>query len=246
MNSLLNMRYIMKKFHYASFLFLALFVISCATSKTYLNPKYRGEKINNAFLAMAPVENFALVDENIFAEDLDIKVSVDSVKSIFCKTLTSLLINKSSFSKVYEIKFNEGVEFQERELQFNEDTFKFNIPTKQIKHTAEGEVFLLLVDDVNFVFHRKQQDNYPSRSYTASGADMNDLKYHSLKEYDYYITLNITYCIIDNSSLEVVSYGKLKDQIKYVIPKSVDKILTEEITEIAMGILEKTPFEDNR
>lgn len=224
-------------------LFLLILIISCSSKDVFISPDYKNENLKNAILFISSIDEFKIRHtENIFNESELTLINKKLVTTIN-EQLKSNLYSQSTLSKIDFIDLNGKINFNDKELEFNDDNFfKFKMPVNKLE-TKEPNVFILLIESFSVsIFKKERETSDPAKTYSISNPTPAETKLSPAKLADQYMSCEFKFMIWDNDKQKPVVYGYVNFENKFEENDDIDKMLTKIVENISTHIIKKTPF----
>jgi hypothetical protein len=232
-----------------SFFYLFFFLVSllaCSNPTVFINPDYSDKIINNAILAIIPPGNADVIITEEVSEELSLTKTEDSLIIFLYDVLMVLLKEKSTFNNIYQVELTQDIEYEQKEFGLYNDTLTFSIPKKNLSFGIDEGIYLFVIDNLEFKFDKRERDpTSPGKTFSVSGRSLStkEAKLQLMHNYDYYFSIALKYCIVDNQKMEEVCFGNIETIKQYKFIRGIDETIKEVIVESALKIINNTPFE---
>lgn len=218
--------------------------MSCSPKNTFIVSEYRDTKILDANLFISPITNTSVIqNEEIFAE-IGLNILKEKFISTFSKNFIDNLISNSTFKKIEYLNNNTPLELETQFLDLNEkEVFNIDIPKRPIEFDLSGDIFILLLQELNIYFSKKEiESSKPGRKYSITATSGEEAIFNKLKNHDYLITFQTKYVIYNNTQDKIVSYGFVLTEERYDNSKNVEQLIKIAIHTLVKDLLDGTPF----
>jgi hypothetical protein len=231
------------------FLFLLILpmLISCSSKNYFISPEYRGKVIDGADLVIPTVNEVKFYQfSNIFNEG-DIEKIKKDFSSLLSGSLKDELKSGSNFSNIKYASFKTKPDFERQDFNLNgKEKISFELPKNRIESDISGNLFFLFLEDISLSLVNKESDTSdPAKHYSVTATPGNDPLLNPTRLYNQLLVLDLRYCLYDNNSGRIVSYGKFSDQQKFGESSVAEKLIRTSIEKFADKVFENTPFEKN-
>ncbi len=219
--------------------------ISCASKNYFVNPEYRGKKINGANLVIPTVSDVKFYQFTQIFNEGEIEKIKQEFSSLLSSNLKVELKSRSTFSDIKYATFKTKPELESKEFDLNDkDKISLTLPKNRIKSDISENLYLLFLEDITLSLINEETDTSdPAKHYSISATPGNDPLMDKLRLYKQNLVLDLKYCLYDNNTGKTVSFGRFSSKQKYSETSSAENIIRTGIGKFAEKVFENTPFE---
>lgn len=216
----------------------------CSGQKTFILPEYQGKTFTKPGLFIVPErDTLSILDQKLFYE-VGLNLSRINILDGFNNSLKNMILQESNFNSIGLLETDISPILATKFLNFGSSKkLNMELPSNPLKIQYDGDIFLLLIDDLKVVFSKsKRESSDPAKSYTVSRTPGDNNLLHNMKSYEYFVSIQVKYALIDNQNTGLISYGIVSSKDDFDLNKGFNGLLDGMLKDLAKAILADTPF----